>query len=144
MLHIFNLYAPAAGSQVGHSPAAAAGVCAEMLGLVLAEAAEVGQLPCFILGGFNQDPLPTAAAAALALGGWRDLGERHGVTTRPGGGRVGRRVDRVCANAAAAQLVTKVGLRWDIGVATHGVIEVVLNVRGADAHLCRMRPMPVA
>ena len=117
--------------------------CEAILQAVLLRAAEVGQVPCFIAGDFNQDPLPSGGAAALALAGWRDLGEGLGPTTRPGGGRTGRRIDRVFANAAAAPLIRAVTLRWDTGIATHAAIEVLLEVGPREPVLCRVRPVPL-
>ena len=82
-LHVFNVYAPCG------SDAQAGGVasCSALIVAALERAAELGQVPCLLLGDFNQDPLPRRSAAALALGGWRDLAAGLGVTTRPGGGR---------------------------------------------------------
>jgi len=137
-IHAFNAYAPADGT------AAAAADCTSLVLAALAAAAELGQAPAFLVGDFNQDPLPAAASAALALSGWRGLGAHLGPTTSPGGGRAGRRVDYVFANASAAPLVETVLLRWDLGVATHAALAVRLRLAAPPAYLCRLRPLSLA
>ena len=134
-----NVYAPCGSSRREEDVQS----CEAILQVALLRAAEIGQVPCFIAGDFNQDPLPSGGAAALALAGWRDLGLELGPTTRPGGGRSGRRIDRVYANTAAASLVRAVSLRWDTGIATHAAIEVLLEVGPKVPFLCRARPAPL-
>ena len=95
VVHVFNVYIPPQGGLVGN----ARRDCVAVTRQVLAEAAELGQVPVFVVGDFNHDPLPAAVEAALALGGWRDLADGLGPTTNPGLGRNGRRIDRVYANA---------------------------------------------
>ena len=112
--HVLCLYAPADGS----AAALAAGV--SLASAALAHAAELGQAPVFIVGDFNQDPLPAVSAAEFALSGWRDLAQDLGASSTSG-----RRIDRVFANPAAAALVTSAALRWDLGLSTHAAIEVL-------------------
>ena len=106
-VHVLNVYAPCGAGRGGEDTQQ----CEAILQAALLRAAEIGQVPCFIVGDFNQDPLPSGGAAALALAGWRGLGLELGPTTRPGGGRNGRRIDRVYANAAAATLSLSAGTR---------------------------------
>ena len=114
--HAFVFYAPADGS------AAAAADCATLLLASLQAAASLGQVPVLLAGDLNQDPLPPAAAAALALAGWRDLAEGLGPTSDGG-----RRIDRVYANPWASLLVSSAALRRDLGLATHAAVEVRLR-----------------
>ena len=115
-VHVLCLYAPADGS----AAALAAGV--SLASAALARAAELGQAPVFIVGGFNQDPLPVVTSAELALSGWRGLAHDLGATST-----AGRRVDRVYANSAASALVLSVSLWWDLGLSTHAAAEVRLR-----------------
>ena len=140
VLHVFNVYAPCGSGRYG----SATDACSALLTAALALAAELGQAPCLVLGDFNQDPLPSQGAAMLAVGGWRDLALDLGATTRPGGGRRGRRIDRVYANAAASAAVRSVELRWDTGIATHAALVVELDVAPRGPYLCRVRPAPLA
>ena len=103
-------------------------------------AASLGQVPCVLVGDFNQDPLPPLAEAQLQVSGWRDLAEALGPTTCPGGGRRGRRVDRVYANSVAAQAVSAVRLRWDLGVSTHAGVEVSFRTGPSRPYMARLRP----
>ena len=59
----------------------AAGACVGLARHALAVASEAGQALCLIVGDLRQDPLPAAAAAELALGGWRALACDLGVAT---------------------------------------------------------------
>ena len=141
VLHVINIYAPCQ-SQVGGPSAATA--CERLVHRALGIAAELGQVPCVIVGDFNQDPLPALAAAECALSGWRDLGSQLGPTTSPGAGRAGRRIDRILANSQAAQALQAVRLRWDLGIATHAVLEATFRVEGRPAYWCRLRPDTLA
>ena len=62
-VHLTHLCAPAS-----NFPGAAA-ACSHLVAAALGAAAGLGQVPCFLAGDFNQDPLPAAAAATLALSG---------------------------------------------------------------------------
>ena len=116
VIHVINIYAPCQ-AQVGGPSAATA--CERLIHRALGIAAELGQVPCVIVGDFNQDPLPALAAAECALSGWRDVGSQLGPTTSPGAGREGRRIDRILANSQASQALHAIRLRWDLGIATH-------------------------
>ena len=87
-IHLFNVYSTVGGSQ------AAANHCVSLVTAALQAASEIGHQPCFLLGDFNQDPLPPQASALLAVAGWVGLAEGLGLTTAPGFGRLGRRIDR--------------------------------------------------
>ena len=82
-----------------------------LVSAALLAAAELGHEPCIIMGDFKQDPLPAPAAALLAVPGWVDLGESLGLTTSPGLGRLGTRIDRASATSQAAAIVRRVSLR---------------------------------
>ena len=139
-LHLLGIYAPCGAGRLDIGGNA----CDALVKLALQRAAEIGQVPCMLAGDFNQDPLPSLSAAALALAGWRDLAADLGPTTRPGGGRRGRRINRVYANAAAASWVRSVRVCWDTGIATHAAVVVGLSVGRSPPTLCRVRPAPLA
>ena len=141
VIHVINIYSPCQAQAGGPSAATA---CERLVHRALGIAAELGQVPCVIVGDFNQDPLPASAAAECALSGWRDVGTHLGPTTSPGAGREGRRIDRVLANSQAAQALRSVRLRWDLGIATHAVLEVTFHARARPPYWCRLRPDSMA
>ena len=132
-VHVFCLYAPADGS------ASASADCLSLVASAMGHAAELGQVPVFFVGDFNQDPLPVLAEAELALSGWRDLAAGLGATSAGG-----RRIDRVYANPAAASLVSSVAVRWDLGLSTHAALEVCLRAGPPPLFDCRPRPVSLA
>ena len=68
VLHVINIYAPCQTVVGGPSAAAA---CNRLVHRALGIASELGQVPCVIVGDFNQDPMPRLATAECALSGWR-------------------------------------------------------------------------
>ena len=104
-IHLFNVYSTVGGGQ------AAATHCVSLVTAALQADSEIGHQPCFLLGDFNQDPLPPQASALLAVAGWVDLAEGLGLTTEPGFGRRGRRIDRAYASSQAAAIAKQVSLR---------------------------------
>ena len=67
-----------------------------------------------------------------------------GLTTMPGGGRQGRRIDRVFVNRAGRGLVVRHRLRWDLGVATHAVWEVTLALGPPPTYPARVKAPSLA
>ena len=139
VLHIISVYSPCQSLEGGPR---AVDACNRLVHQALGIAALLGQVPCVIVGDFNQDPMPHLATAECALSGWRDVAAALGVTTCPGGGREGRRIDRVFANSQAAQAIAAVRLRWDLGVAAHAAIEVVVRSEARPAYLLQGQARP--
>ena len=118
--HVLNIYSP-----VGETAEAAA-QCVELVQAAMAVAAGLGPVPIFLGGDFNKFPLPLHAQFLLAA--WTDLtAHDDGATTLPGGGRSGRRIDRVFCNHAALALGPRAAVRWDLGLATHAAIQVTFS-----------------
>ena len=57
------------------------------------------------------------------MAGWRDMLAAGGATCVPSQGEPSR-IDYVLANSTALGLVERVGLRWDLGFATHAALQV--------------------
>ena len=68
---MFNVYVP----PFCGNTAKARQECCGLAHQALEQAAELGQVPVFLLGDFNHDPLPASLAALLAVGGWRGLAD---------------------------------------------------------------------
>eukprot|EP00974_Lingulodinium_polyedra_P081554 7895622-Lingulodinium_polyedra.AAC.1 len=66
------------------------------------------------------------------MAGWSDLLRDAGPTCFPSTG-VPSRIDRVLANAPARAWVVGAELRWDLGVATHGVLQVDFQALAPEA-----------
>ena len=134
-VHVFTWYGPQGRSQ------AAAGAATAVTEAVVACAARLGNVPCFLGGDFQADPLPAGAALPLDLAGWSDLGRGLGPTCRPGGGKAERVIDYLFCNAPARALARGVSLRWDLGFATHGAFQVDLEVGPPPRFPVRPRPV---
>ena len=111
---LLQLYCPADGG------AAAAAECTALVREAMRLRSQWGARPVIVLGDFNQDPLPPEAEYYLSQGFW-DVGAGSGPTTCPGGGRQGRRIDRLYLSKEARSLVEGFRLRWDLGIATRAV-----------------------
>eukprot|EP00959_Pyramimonas_sp_CCMP1952_P024968 523996-Pyramimonas_sp.AAC.1 len=72
------------------------------------------------------------------MAGWKDLLAAAGPTRIPSHGAPSR-IDYALANAEAQALVTRVGLRWDLGLATHAALLVELRVAAPEPALLRQR-----
>ena len=128
-VHVLNLYAPPRD----------ASSCVTLVLAALEFAAGLGAAPCFLAGDFNQDPLPPAAAVALAVGGWRDLGSGLGATAESG-----RRLDRVYVNRPGAGIVRAVRVSWEFGLATHAALVLDLEVGAPPVYQRAPRPTPLS
>ena len=103
----------------------------------LAAAAELGHEPCFILGGFNQDPLPAQVAALMAWGRSSVSPPRRALA-----GKAHEWTRHTSPQAAA--IVRRVTLRWDLGIPLHAGIEVALDTGTPPTYRARERASSLA
>ena len=86
----------------------------------------LGGVPAFLVGDLNCRLADTGLEGLLGMAGWRDLLAAGGPTCVRSHGAPSR-IDYVLANSAAANIVERVGLRWDLGFATQAALQVELR-----------------
>ena len=93
----------------------------------VAAARAMGVLPTLLLGDLNFDLGDSELRGLLGVAGWVDLLKSAGGTCYPSRGAPSR-LDYALASPEAVGLISGARLRWDLGVATHGVVELDLQL----------------
>lgn len=83
----------------------------------------LGGAPALLVGDLNCRLADTGLEGPMAMAGWSDLLALAGPTCLPSQGAPSR-IDYALANREARSLVCGAGLRWDLGLASHGALEV--------------------
>ncbi|CAK0820999.1 unnamed protein product [Prorocentrum cordatum] len=102
----------------------------------------LGQAPAFLVGDLNFRIGDSGFEGVLGMAGWRDLLAAAGPTCLPSSGEPSR-IDYVLANPQALGLVQRVGLRWDLGIATHAALLVELRAEAPERALLRRPVAPL-
>ena len=96
----------------------------------------LGGAPALLVGDLNCSLRDAGMEGLLGVAGWKDLLAALGPTCIPSHGAPSR-LDYVLANAGAQAMVARVGLRWDLGLATHGALLVEFQVAPPERALLR-------
>ncbi|CAK0862848.1 unnamed protein product [Prorocentrum cordatum] len=99
----------------------------------------LGGAPALLVGDLNCNVAESGLEGLLGMAGWRDLLAAAGPTCIPSDGAPSR-LDYVLANPEALGLVERVGIRWDLGFATHAALWVELRASAPERALMR-RPV---
>lgn len=133
VIHVLNLYGRPGGARDQDWNAQ----------LVLAAVSwqrSLGQTPALLMGDLNLDLAESGLAGVLGLSGWTDLLQDAGETCLPSRGQA-RRLDYVLCNEQARGMVHGARLRWDMGIPTHALLEVLLDI-GDNPLVPRRQPVP--
>lgn len=87
----------------------------------------LGGVPALLVGDLNCKLEESGLEGPLGLAGWSDLLAHAGPTCVPSQGDP-TRIDYALANRPARDMVRRVALRWDLGLATHAALELELDV----------------
>ncbi|CAK0863527.1 unnamed protein product, partial [Prorocentrum cordatum] len=102
----------------------------------------LGDVPAFVVGDLNCQLASSGLDGLLAMAGWRDLLAAAGPTCIPSQ-KAPSRIDYVLGNPAAQDIVETVGLRWDLGLATHAALLMTIKVGSPEPALIRQSVPPL-
>ena len=113
-------------------------MASDLLTMTLELAESLGRVPVFIVGDFNLNLDGHDLYHILSWAGWEDLLQGMGPTCKGTAGTESK-IDYVLGNKTGRAQVTKAGIHWDTGIATHALLIIELK-QGPDKKGWVIRP----
>jgi ribonuclease HI/endonuclease/exonuclease/phosphatase family metal-dependent hydrolase len=129
-LHIIQLYGLADGSR------ASIDFNVSIVTTAVGWLRSLGDVPALVVGDFNLNLAEVALDGPLAMAGWVDVFSNAGPTCIPSNGAPSR-IDYVLASRPARDLIERISIRWDLGLATHAAL--ILEMRAEAPEKAWMR-----